>query len=59
MALPPPCRVCGAPAQPQFRDQVHMRGDTPGHLVGVDCGWGELLGLVMVRMPPALRRHQP
>ncbi len=27
------------------------------HLVDVGCGWGELLGLVMERMPPALRRR--
>ena len=27
------------------------------HLVDVGCGWGELLGLVMERMPPALRQR--
>lgn len=29
----------------------------PVHLVDVGCGWGELLGLVMERMPPALRQR--
>ena len=27
------------------------------HLVDVGCGWGELLGTVMERMPPALRQR--
>lgn len=27
------------------------------HLVDVGCGWGELLGLVMERMPPELRQR--
>jgi len=27
------------------------------HLVDVGCGWGELLGLVMQRMPPSLRKR--
>ena len=27
------------------------------HLVDVGCGWGELLGLVMQRMPPSLRQR--
>ena len=29
----------------------------PVHLVDVGCGWGELLGVVMERMPPALRQR--
>jgi len=33
------------------------RGDAPAHLVDVGCGWGGLLGLVMERMPPALRQR--
>ncbi|MDP1693272.1 MAG: class I SAM-dependent methyltransferase [Burkholderiaceae bacterium] len=33
------------------------RGAAPVHLVDVGCGWGELLGLVMERMPPALRQR--
>ena len=32
-------------------------GHNAVHLVDVGCGWGELLGLVMERMPPALRRR--
>lgn len=33
------------------------RGGAAVHLVDVGCGWGELLGLVMERMPPALRQR--
>ena len=33
------------------------RGDELVHLVDVGCGWGELLGLVMDRMAPALRQR--
>ena len=39
------------------RAAAERHDTTAVHLVDVGCGWGELLGLVMERMPPALRRR--
>jgi SAM-dependent methyltransferase len=39
------------------RAAAERSAEQPVHLVDVGCGWGELLGLVMERMPPALRRR--